>query len=126
MKPVRSRRIFLSLTPDEFNQLIVQYSKTTCKSFSEYQRKVLLSRPVTVFHRNQSLDACMEELIGLRQDLQPIAQNFNRAVQKLHTLESCDQYEGWILFQQSGQQDLLEKVSIIQQKIDKISDLWLQ
>jgi hypothetical protein len=122
----RTKQISFCLTPDEFNWFHAQFSRTTCRKMSEYFRKILLNKSVTVLHRNQSLDECMEELIGLRQDLQGIVQNFNQVVQKLHSLQTGSQLEGWILLQESRQKQVLEKVETIQQKIDKISDLWLQ
>jgi hypothetical protein len=122
----RTKQIMIRLNPDEFEKVNSQFPKTTCRTIAEYSRKILLGKAVTVFHRNQSLDDCMQELMLLRQDLQSISQHFALAIQKLQTLDTCSQVQGWILFQESQQHRMLEKVDRIQEKIDKISDQWLQ
>jgi hypothetical protein len=122
----RVKRIEIRLTPEEFAEVNAQFLRTTSRSISEYLRKILSGKPVTVFHRNLSLDDCMQELMLLRQNLQWISQNFALAIQKLQTFETCSQVEGWILFQESQQHQMLDKVDRIQEKIDKISDQWLQ
>jgi hypothetical protein len=122
----RKKYISIGLTPEEFTKINTKLKRTTSRSTSEHFRKILLGKPLTVFHRNQSLDDCMQELMKLRQDLQWISQNFYLAVQNLQKFETCSQVEGWILFQESQQHQMLEKVDRIQEKIDKISDQWLQ
>jgi hypothetical protein len=46
------------------------WGKTTCRSFSEYARKVLTEEPVSKTYRNVSLDALIVELNELRNQLQ--------------------------------------------------------
>jgi MobC-like protein len=122
----RTKVLQVRLSADEFDAINKRFSKTTCRKISEYGRKILLGKTVTVFNRNQSLDEFMGEMIQLRKELNYIGHNFNQAVRKLHTLEACAQYQTWILFQESRQKQLQDKVSSIQEKINKISDQWLQ
>jgi MobC-like protein len=122
----RTKVLQVRFSPDEFDTIHKRFSKTTCRKISEYSRKILLGKPITVYNRNQSLDEFMAEMIQLRKELNYIGHNFNQAVRKLHTLEACAQYRSWIIFQESRQKQLLDMVSAIQQKISKISDQWLQ
>ena len=54
---------------EEFNQA---YGKTPYRSKSEYSRKMLLGKPITVYHRNKSLDELIELVIKLRKDLKSL------------------------------------------------------
>jgi hypothetical protein len=94
----RAKVLQIRLSVDEFDSLNRRFSKTTCRKISEYARKILLGKPITVFSRNQSLDDFMLEMIQLRKELNFIGNNFNQAVRKLHTLEACSQFRTWILF----------------------------
>jgi hypothetical protein len=121
----RTKVLQVRLSTDEFDAINKRFLKTTCRNVSEYSRKILLGKPVTVYSRNQSLDEFMTEMIQLRKELNYIGHNFNQAVRKLHMLDACSQFERWVLFQESRQKQLLEKVGAIQEKISKISDQWL-
>ena len=55
---------------EEFNQA---YGKTPYRSKSEYSRKMLLGKPITVLHRNKSLDELTEGVIQLRKDLKSLS-----------------------------------------------------
>jgi len=122
----RSKWLHIRVTPDEYEKINTRCSKTTCRMVSDYCRKILFSKSITVYRRNQSLDEFMEEMILLRRELNAIGNNFNQAVRKLHTLEECSQFNTWILFQESRQKKLLNHIESIQQTINKISDQWLQ
>jgi len=55
---------------EEFNRA---YAKTPYRSKSEYSRKMLLGKPVTIFYRNKSLDELIEGVIQLRKDLKSLS-----------------------------------------------------
>jgi len=59
----RSKWLHLRLSLKKYETVQRQFSKTTCRKISEYARQRLLSKPVTVNYRNQSLDELMRELI---------------------------------------------------------------
>jgi MobC-like protein len=122
----RTKVMQIRLSVEEFDTINKRFSKTTCRKISEYGRKILLGKVVTVYSRNQSLDEFMGEMIKLRKELNYIGHNLNQAVRKLHTLEACTQFRTWILFQESRQKQLLDLVGAIQEKISKIADQWLQ
>jgi hypothetical protein len=55
---------------EEFNRA---FAKTPYRSKSEYSRKMLLGKPVTIFYRNKSLDELTELVIALKKDLQSLS-----------------------------------------------------
>ena len=122
----RIRKVTVRFTPSEYNLLHQRHSQTSCRKLSEYLRKVVLEKPVTLITRNGSLDDIMEELILLRSELCAIGNNVNQAVKKLHTLSQIPEFRTWLLMHQTTQAQLLQKTDVINQRIAQISDKWLQ
>ncbi len=122
----RSKWLHLRLSPKEYETVQRQFSKTTCRKISEYARKRLLSKPVKVNYRNQSLDELMRELIQLRSELNSIGNNFNQAVKKLHTLSMIRQFQDWIIAYERDRQKLVAHTGKIKEVIGSLSEKWLQ
>ena len=75
MKVNTTPKRFLSvrLTSEELEE-VYQLSKTsTCRSLTEYVKKVLTKKPVTVKVRNQSQDELLQTMIGLKNRLDQLA-----------------------------------------------------
>lgn len=81
--PPKEHRLNLRLSEQEWNKIHKLASNTTCRSVSEYCRKILLQEPVTVFHRNQSFDNLEEDLAPLLPILKTFGDDFNTLVQGL-------------------------------------------
>jgi hypothetical protein len=122
----RNRLIGLRLTAKEYEKIETAWKRTTCRKLSEYVRRVLFNKPITVYQRNQSLDDFMTEMIQLRSELNGIGNNFNQAVKKLHTLHQITEFRSWIITYELEKQTLLNKVDEIKARINKIADQWLQ
>ena len=84
----RSRRLNIRLNQQEWDKVHNWAAKTTCRSISEYARKLLLNKPVNVFFRNQSFDDLQEQLIRLLPELETFGEAFNRALGTLAPLEN--------------------------------------
>lgn len=121
-----SKRIYIRLKEDDFKSFYKKFSKSTCRKLSEYARRVLLEKQITVNQRNQSLDDFMAEMICLRNELNAIGNNINQSVKKLHTLKQLQEFKSWLIVNEYHQKSLLEKVEEIKSKINQISDKWLQ
>jgi MobC-like protein len=81
-------RLNLRLTQPEKDWLHKRSLETTCRSVSEYARKVLLQKPVRVLYRNQSFDDFEEQMTRVLPQLESFGDNFAQAVKKLSSLES--------------------------------------
>jgi hypothetical protein len=125
-KKKRSRIIGLRLTHKEYEQIEAKWKHSTCAKLSEFVRRILFNKPITVYQRNQSLDDFMAEMIQLRSELNSIGNNFNQAVKKLHTLQQIAEFKSWIITYELEKQILLNKVDEIKNRINKIADQWLQ
>ena len=62
-KAVYTKRITIRLKEVEFNQLDAQFKKTTCRKFSDYLRRRMLEKPITINYRNASADAFLTEMM---------------------------------------------------------------
>lgn len=125
-KPVRDRWLTIRLNKGEEAALLKYCRKTTCQSLSEYGRSILLKEPVTVLLRNGSADNFLEEMVGLKKELNAIGNNFNQAVHRLHTFDKIPEIKLWILLSESQRATLLKKTDDILQKLTQIHALWLQ
>ena len=121
-----SKWLHIRLKEEDYNKINGKFSKSTCRKLSEYARRVLLDKVITVNQRNQSLDDFMTEMIKLRNELNAIGNNLNQSVKKLHTLSQLPEFKNWLLLNKNNQKILLEKVEEIKSKINQVSDKWLQ
>jgi hypothetical protein len=122
----KTRLLQARLTPAEYEKIEKKFSKTTCRKLSEFVRKVMLDKPVTVNMRNQSLDDFMTEMIALRNELNAIGNNYNQLIKRLHLLQEIPEIKSWLLLHESARKILLNKVDEIKVKINSIDDQWLQ
>lgn len=119
------RKVTIRLKTTEYDQLCTQWHKTTCRKLSEYARRLLLSKPITVTYRNASADAFLEEMLALRKELSALGNNFNQAVKRLHTLSSVPEIRLWVHLQESLQQIFLDKTEQIRKRMNQIYEQWL-
>src|SRR4051794_5236181 len=97
IKNNRSRWLHIRLKEDEYTKIDKKFSNSTCRKLSEYARRVLLDKAITVNQQNQSLDDFMTEMIKLRNELNALGNNFNQSVKKLHTLSQLYELKAWII-----------------------------
>jgi hypothetical protein len=68
----------------------------------------------------------MSEMIRLRNELNAIGSNLNQSVKKLYALSQIQEFKSWIISNENTTKILFEKVDEIRNKINQISDKWLQ
>jgi hypothetical protein len=124
-KDNRSKRVHVRFTDLEFEKIQAQFTRSTCRKLSEYIRLVLLNKPVRMNQRNQSLDDFMAEMIGLRNELNAIGNNYNQTVKRLHTLEDVGDIKAWLMINEAARKIIQKKIGEIKEKINQINDIWL-
>ena len=122
----RTKRIYIRLKPEEFSSIQGKFKNTTCRKLSDYARKVLLDKPVTITYRNQSLDAFMEEMVRLRNDLNKLGNNYNQAFKKLNILNQISEFRTWINNWNQEKETLIDSINEIKHQLNKISNEWLR
>jgi hypothetical protein len=67
--------VAFKLTPAEKEKVLNDMSATACRSFTDYARRKLLDKPLTVLYRNQSYDEFTEAYLDFKKDLYGILEN---------------------------------------------------
>lgn len=119
------RWISFRVKPEEYQQILRLQQATTSRKMSGYARKVLLNKPVVVKYRNQTADDFLPALIGIKDELNAIGNNFNQVVRKLNSLSRFEEFRSWFLHYGSDQKNLLEKTEEIKDRLNQIYQ-WLQ
>jgi hypothetical protein len=122
----RGKLLQVRLTPKELEKIHNKFSQSTCRKMSDYVRKVLLDKTITVNRRNQSLDDFMAEMTSLRKELNALGNNYNQLIKRLHSLQDISEIKTWLLLNESTKQILLTKITEIKSKINQINNQWLQ
>lgn len=76
MKVNTTPKRFLSvrMTSEELEEVYQHSKSSTCRSLTEYVKKVLTKKPVTVKVRNQSQDDLLAAMIGIKDRLDQLAE----------------------------------------------------
>lgn len=122
----RTKWLHLRLTAREFDLIHNRFKKTTCPKLSAFARKNLLQEPVVLKYRNESLDDLIAHLIVLKNQLNPIGNNFNQAVKKLHTLNQIPEFKQWILTFELEKKILFNSINEIKKQMQIFFEKWLQ
>jgi hypothetical protein len=125
-KENRTHQIAVWLTPSEYDLLHTRWRQSTARTFREYLRKILFGKPITIRHRNQSLDDVMITLILLHTELSIIGHNCARVIEKLHGLREIEPVANWLREHDGAWQAVDQKITEIKAAISQIDDKWLQ
>jgi hypothetical protein len=79
MKLNATPKRFLSvrLTPEELEEVYQHSQSSSCRSLTEYVKKVLTKKPVTVKVRNQSQDDLLNVMAAIKSRLDQLAEESN-------------------------------------------------
>lgn len=122
----RTQWLHLRLKPEEYSRIQEKFKKTTCRKLSEYARKALLDKPLTVTYRNLSLDDFMQEMVRLRTDLNAIGNNLNQAVKKLHSLNQIAELRIWLATWSNTKERIDDGIKEIKSRINNLPKEWLR
>ncbi|MCF0055183.1 hypothetical protein [Dyadobacter sp. CY356] len=122
MKPrIKRREIRVELDDAEWEALHNQLQKSTSRSRSEYLRRKIFGKTLTLKYRNASLDECTEQLTELKEHLKTAAYDFDSAMQKLRNLSSVKDIEHWLISYDLDRRNLLRHVENISNYLQKFS-----
>jgi hypothetical protein len=82
---------------EEYEKIHKLFRATTHRKLSEYARKVLLNKSISIKYRNASIDEFLTDMIPVKNELNAIGKNLNQAVRKLHTIDRLDEVKIWLL-----------------------------
>lgn len=118
----RLRRLNLRLTESEWDKIHRLAANSTCRSTSEYARKVLSQKPVRVFYRNQSFDNFEEQMVRLLPQLEAHSAGFTEALKKVTPLEDSLEQKIALRLLLSYGSNLSKTIEEIKDHLIKLSD----
>ena len=118
----RLRRLNLRLTQQEWDKIHRLAANSTCRSTSEYARKVLAQKPVRVFYRNQSFDSFEEQMVRLLPPLETDRAGFAEALKKVTPLEDSLEQKIALRLLLSYGSNLSKTIEEIKDHLKKLSD----
>lgn len=122
----RERKITTRFKPGEFMLLDRRFRKTRFRKLSEYIRAVLLEKPITVYHRDQSMDEMLEELALLRRELNAIGHNLNQAVRQINAAQDKSDSRLWLSLMSLIGSKINPSIAGIKDRMQIFSELWSQ
>lgn len=123
---VRKQFFKIRMNGHELEELKKLKGQSTERSVSNYARKVVLQKPITIRYRNSSADEFLIQMKELQKELNAIGNNFNQAVHKLHLLRTIPEFRAWITNYESLHQAVSAKVQDINSKVAQLYEQWLQ
>lgn len=122
----RSKWLNIRLKPGEYKGLESRFNKTAFQTMSEYHRALLLGNPVTVIHRDKSMDEVLEELVLLRRELNSVGNNLNQAVRSINSAHGFPEYRLWMNLLTIINGKLEPSITQIKERMNQYADLWSQ
>jgi len=122
----RTRKVTVRFTQKEYGQIMFKYKRTTCNQLSQYIRNLVMGKPVVIKVRNTSLEALIEEISLVREELNAIGNNYNQSVKKLHILQQIPEFRQWIVNNEQVHQQFLQMVNNMQQHMDELAGKLLK
>jgi hypothetical protein len=72
-KTPSKRFLSIRLTETEYKEVYRRIERSTCRSLTEYVKKLITAKPVTVKVRNESQDELLQAIIGIKNSLEQLA-----------------------------------------------------
>ena len=125
-QPVRLRRLNIRLTQAEYDKIASHSANTTCRSISEYCRKVLTNKPVRVYYRNKSFDEFEQRMIRIMPFLEASAHRLDEAIKALPRADDIPAMKLYLTAVHSAVHGFKKNMEEIKENLVAISDQCAQ
>jgi hypothetical protein len=118
-------RVFTRISKEKYEELVAILQQSRCKTISELLRHILEDRKITLETYDVSLDKVMEQLSGIRKEIQSIGININQVTHYFHLAKEPESkiFNALEIVKLYQQTDL--KVTELFSIVAKLSELWL-
>lgn len=123
---VRSHWVHLRLRAEEHQKLMGKFKRSTCRKISEFVRNCIFEKPITMLHRNASIDEGLQDLCTLREELRAIGNNLNQITHKVNANPALAGDKFWQAEFLSARSAITLKIDTLNASVTKLSGLWLQ
>ena len=125
-KKVLRHEIKTRVNNQKFNELNDLLPKTRCKTMSELVRNILHNRPIKIYSVDESFPKLMEEISGIRKELNAIGININQVTRYFNNVSDPTQKLFHSFQIDKHFQIVGNKVDTLLKIISKLSEKWLQ
>ncbi len=122
----RQHVVTFRLTGAEFAELKKKAEATISGEVSGYIRTVITGKKVQVVYRDRSMDGWVQEMSLLRKELNALGNNFNQVTKKVNATAGRPSFAFWVEQAITLQKELVCKVGIIKERIEKFVRSGLQ
>ncbi|MCF0075391.1 hypothetical protein LZD49_33240 [Dyadobacter sp. CY261] len=119
------RNIWLKIDAEQYDSLQAQRASTTCRSLTEYIRRLVCQQPVTVNYRDASLEDLITELSIIRRHLATAAEALALSAEKVSQTYGAEQ-QSWLEAHQKDREVILGHIQQIYQHTKQVAIKWLQ
>lgn len=124
--PARSHWVHLRLRAFEHEKLVRKYRATTCRTMSDFVRAKLFQKPVTLRVYNASLDAALQELSLLREELRAVGNNLNQVTRHINANPALGNDNHWRSGFFTARSELMLRLEALSGQLTDLAALWLQ
>lgn len=121
-----TRHIQTKVTDEVYQRLKELRVKSDCQTLGELARRILSKGKVTLFHKDASLDAPMEELTAIRRELNSIGININQITHSFHVAINDGQKNYQALRAVEEYKKVGLRVDRLLELISQLAKKWLQ
>lgn len=119
-------RINTRINERAYKRLSGILGSSNCQTIGQLARKILSHDRITVYHKDMSLEAPVQELIQIRNELRAIGVNINQITHYFHTAETINQRMFHALKVAESYREVGEKVDILVEMVARLGAKWLQ
>jgi len=124
---VLSHNLIIRVSPDLYNKLDKLLKESDCQSIAEVARKILCNRKINCFYKDVTMNAPMEELVGIRKELKAIGININQLTRSFNQEKSRESQRQYYVLQVAELYKRVdEKVDRLLRLVNILVDKWLQ
>jgi hypothetical protein len=101
-------------------------SSSNCHTIGELARKILSNERIVTYHTDKSLEAPVQQLIQIREELRAIGVNVNQITHQFHKADSRQQRMVHALEVSEEYAKVGEKVEVLIKMVAELGQRWLQ
>ncbi|MDB5141416.1 MAG: mobC [Mucilaginibacter sp.] len=118
--------IMLRVTKATWDKLENIRSKSDCQTIPEVVRRIIGREKIIFFHKDASMDAPMEILIGIQKELKAIGVNINQITRNFNSM--AGERQRWYQIKRAAQyyNQVDTKVNLLLTLISQLAKKWLQ
>ncbi len=122
---ILSRVLRIRLTDAAFFRLEKISKSSDCRTVGEAARKILSKEKITLFYKDITLNAAMEELALIRKELRAIGINVNQVTKAFHTDKREHAQHTQVVKILRLYQDVDRKTDTLLTLINRLAEKWL-